>query len=684
MKFKTIQRKLLVTFILIILVPMLSSAIISNVVLSNTLRNSYNNSISKSVEGINRMIDETYNGYEVSLTQLTENFIAKTSLTQTPETIKNELNGVIKSNPKILNAYVATESKGMFIYPEPKDSLPAGYDPTVKSWYKTTLANNNKVLWQDAYKDIATGKIVITATRTINDANGKAVGVAGIDIDITNISELFKNSSIEKTGEILLADRTGIILASKNSNFIGKNLNPDRVNENADTKDQKVENVFSTASEVSWVKPVISGKSDYVQANFLGKDKFIYYLNNDKSGWKLIGMLDTKEVYSKIIYTVIILIGMFILFVAISLFLGIKVSKSLTNPITHLKEAMEKGEAGDLTIVTSINSHDELGDLGRRFSNMISSVKELVVSVKSSAAHVVTFSEDLNKRAEEVSISSDEIARVIEEISLGAQEQAGETDKASEIAYEFSKSLSDLKNNNNAINTESIEIEANNSKALLAVTELKEKNTSTIAGVSLISDNIGTLVRETEDIGEILNTIANISSQTNLLALNAAIEAARAGESGRGFAVVADEVRKLAEESAYSAENIRDIINRVITTTKSTAQNMEEIKTNINDQSSAVELTENNFVKLSASIETIMQSIGSMSKNIELMLRKSGVLTSSIQTIAAVSQQSAAASEEANASVSNQLNDIQTVKSQAKELYELSQALDSLIERFKI
>lgn len=61
---------------------------------------------------------------------------------------------------------------------------------------------------------------------------------------------------------------------------------------------------------------------------------------------------------------------------------------------------MEKGEAGVLTIVTNINSHDELGDLGRRFSNMISSVQELVVSFKGSATQVVTFSEDLNKRAE--------------------------------------------------------------------------------------------------------------------------------------------------------------------------------------------------------------------------------------------------------------------------------------------
>ena len=63
---------------------------------------------------------------------------------------------------------------------------------------------------------------------------------------------------------------------------------------------------------------------------------------------------------------------------------------------------MKKGEAGDLTVVTNINSSDELGELGKRFSNMIDSVKNLVLSVKSSADNVLSFSEDLTKRAEEV------------------------------------------------------------------------------------------------------------------------------------------------------------------------------------------------------------------------------------------------------------------------------------------
>ena len=64
MKFKTIKKKLILIFLLIILVPMCTAGIISNVMIYKTQKTSYADSINKTLEGVNNVIDQTYSGYE--------------------------------------------------------------------------------------------------------------------------------------------------------------------------------------------------------------------------------------------------------------------------------------------------------------------------------------------------------------------------------------------------------------------------------------------------------------------------------------------------------------------------------------------------------------------------------------------------------------------------------------------
>ncbi|MDD4929580.1 MAG: methyl-accepting chemotaxis protein [Gallionella sp.] len=106
---------------------------------------------------------------------------------------------------------------------------------------------------------------------------------------------------------------------------------------------------------------------------------------------------------------------------------------------------------------------------------------------------------------------------------------------------------------------------------------------NTIAGMDGIrehiqetSKRIKRLGESSQEIGEIVDLISDITEQTNVLALNAAIQAATAGEAGRGFSVVAEEVQRLAERSADATKQIGALVKTIQSDTQDAVAAMEK------------------------------------------------------------------------------------------------------------
>lgn len=78
-----------------------------------------------------------------------------------------------------------------------------------------------------------------------------------------------------------------------------------------------------------------------------------------------------------------------------------------------------------------------------------------------------------------------------------------------------------------------------------------------------IAESVVKLSEQSQTIGEIINTVADLAEQSNLLAVNASIEAAKAGEYGKGFTVVAQEIKSLAEQSKRATVQIRSSLNDI-------------------------------------------------------------------------------------------------------------------------
>lgn len=108
-------------------------------------------------------------------------------------------------------------------------------------------------------------------------------------------------------------------------------------------------------------------------------------------------------------------------------------------------------------------------------------------------------------------------------------------------------------------------------------------------------ENVNTLAKQISEVTEFINQIAN---ETKILGLNAAIEAARAGEVGRGFGVVAEEIRKLSNESKETIVKIKDFINLIQKSVKTTVDMGSATVIETEQQSAAVQ-------EVTASIEEI-------------------------------------------------------------------------------
>ena len=336
------------------------------------------------------------------------------------------------------------------------------------------------------------------------------------------------------------------------------------------------------------------------------------------------------NVCTVIIFIVIVAAGLAI--AVVTTMIGKIITNSITEPVKQIDAAvasLRKGELSNVEMLT-YESEDELGDTIRNLKEamgiLADYVSEISVEVKAIAQGDLTrngdditdflgdFSElktsllyilkrfnstltEISNLAEQVSSNSSEVENASKSLADGATEQAGVIEELNATIDTVVDMAEDTaKETQNA----SARVKASANKA----NEEKEKMNELLTEMEHITEI-------SKEIGNIITDIEDIASQTNLLSLNASIEAARAGEAGKGFAVVADQIGKLAADSAKSAVNTRDLIDKTLveiekgnTITRTTADAFNQI---ITDMESFAELAENTMEKANSQAESLEQ-----------------------------------------------------------------------------
>ncbi len=467
--------------------------------------------------------------------------------------------------------------------------------------------------------------------------NGVTIGVFLVQLPIDRVNQImtfegkWKDVGLGDSGETYLvgpdkSPRSISRFMQENSNGFVAMMRGLKASQNKlAAMDSRDSNIGLMSIDTRGVQQALAGQSgtavypDYRGINVLGSYAPISVLG---LRWAILSEIDEAESNAPVsaLQRGILFAGLAtLLFVGlIALFSGLRLARSINEPLTQVQDTVRKVSAGDLGARTGLQSSDEIGQLASAFDTLLdekvaelgraqqenetlnNSVIEIMMSVAQLAQRdlnvKVPVSEDVTGAVSDaINMLTNSTASALKQVNtISAQvsesstrvRERGDTvfnlaDEASNQANAASAELSATANALRQIGEQAQGAGRDAERALSTTAEALSVVRATVEGITNSRDQIREtekrvkrLAERSQEISSAVNIIGQIAERTSVLALNASMQAVAAGEAGRGFAVVADEVKRLAENAREATQQIAGLVNAIQTDTTETLQAM--------------------------------------------------------------------------------------------------------------
>ena len=590
-------------------------------------------------------------------------------------TLKNELD-----SRKIGNAYlrtiVFTANYGKDVTTALSSSMKGIYND-FRELDIAKRVDKEDVVWVGYHPEVdeymETSKYAFGVIRKAYNTSYRQVGYLLVDVDYDKIAENISSVNMGENAVLALITPDGREISYRRL---------------ADNDEEAANNTLDTSYIVGTdlydmiLASEESDGSEYIE--YENERYLMLYHRLDVDGFMIVSLVPETYIIADAnetaVYTAVTVAATALIVIII----GFVLSTSIGTTIRKIMNGLEKASTGDLTVDIHTRRKDEFMILCDSTNQMIGNIRALLDKADTVSKAVGKSSESVGGNSGILLEETKSITSSIAEIEQGIVTQAQDAENCLTRMDDLSKKIGVVSDNAGKIANVADTTKQIVSNGLETIQELKDKAKATTKVTAEVISNIQDLEEASQSIAKIIGAINDIADETSLLSLNASIEAARAGDAGRGFAVVADSIRKLAEQSLNSVNEIKGIVGKIQKQTVDTVEVAKQAEVIVNSQEDALKNTIDVFKDIDKHVSGLADNLSEISNGIDDMDIAKRDTLSAIESISAVSEETASAVTEVNEAATKQLEAVKKLNNESEELINHSEDLVEAINKFTI